>query len=406
VKVSIEENVMPVVYTAFTPGGLQVAVIPPPPPYSIAGQFPLWAGQPTNEIGFISSTTLSAAIVAYPSTTPTPVGTSPAGVLPLINGRYWDVNWSPSGNRIAYVYSTDTRLDIFVANADGSNAVCLTRQELTLGLYNILPAWSPDGNYLAFISGSGSFGYSVFVAQSDGNGETIKVAEQPPGDGFIFPFWSEDGQYLAFRHVMSNAFKMVSTASTSGTTAPTENPPLLNFNASVSPRWGRVWSSTSAEAYMSSFNATIGAFTVTVSGSAIPAPGLFPRWQITSAISFAAAPPVCAMNFSASRSIRSRPDVNSGFRSGDTSTTVPSRGLASYTASGYDSDGNPNTTNEIWVLGDYIDTTGAMQRGWALVAYTDSGVPQSAIGAGDLTCVTTQLPQYRFKYQSGMCQGL
>ena len=49
-------------------------------------------------------------------------------------------SWSPDGRRIAFVRNTDTRADIYVVNADGTERVRLTNHPRS----ETSPVWSPD----------------------------------------------------------------------------------------------------------------------------------------------------------------------------------------------------------------------------------------------------------------------
>jgi TolB protein len=57
-------------------------------------------------------------------------------------------DWSPNGLHIAYEVTSGSSAEIWVIDANGSNARAIT----TSGTYDARPDWSDDGNHLAFVS--------------------------------------------------------------------------------------------------------------------------------------------------------------------------------------------------------------------------------------------------------------
>jgi TolB protein len=109
----------------------------------------------------------------------------------------FDPTWSPDGRRIAYRFQEGTdymATDIYVANADGSDATNLTR---SAGTVDWGPAWSPDGSTIAWNSDRDDPGGGVlhgFLMRPDGSGAT-----RIPADVWIeYPAWSPDGARIAF----------------------------------------------------------------------------------------------------------------------------------------------------------------------------------------------------------------
>jgi Tol biopolymer transport system component len=87
--------------------------------------------------------------------------------------------WSPDGRRLAFV-DRASRSDVYVVNADGSDA-----QALTSGPGNSLsPRWSPDGKSIAFerLRGNSS---QVYTVRADGAGEKQLTHEGKNGG----PVW-------------------------------------------------------------------------------------------------------------------------------------------------------------------------------------------------------------------------
>ncbi len=119
--------------------------------------------------------------------------------------------WSPDGTKIAFASRRDSLfLEIYVMNADGSNAVRLTNNATT---EDFEPAWSPDGTRLAFtaVYTSGILhddlsspppvptahnGADVFVVNADGSNLTKLTTNS--GTASWGPTWSPDGSRIAF----------------------------------------------------------------------------------------------------------------------------------------------------------------------------------------------------------------
>ena len=104
--------------------------------------------------------------------------------------------WSPDGSRIAFVSERSGGAQIYVANADGSDARRVTFQ----GTHNTDPAWSPDGKHIAFVSRQGVF--DVFVVRLEDNKITRITQGMRDNED---PTWSPDGHYLAFSSTRTGA---------------------------------------------------------------------------------------------------------------------------------------------------------------------------------------------------------
>jgi plastocyanin len=111
-----------------------------------------------------------------------------SGLRMLRDGGF-DAAWSPDGRKIAFT-ATTSQHDIWVMNADGSQARRLTSHEA----YDRSPTWSPDGRRIAF-SSDRQDDYQIYVMNSDGSGVT-RLTSQPFGTHD--PAWSPDDGKIAF----------------------------------------------------------------------------------------------------------------------------------------------------------------------------------------------------------------
>ena len=97
------------------------------------------------------------------------------------DGRDISPVWSPDGSRIAFGFSQHDHWEIYVMNADGSNRVRLTQEELFAKPppNNVSPAWSPDGAKIAFLSDRRGK-WELYVMNADGSNQRPMF---PMGEG-------------------------------------------------------------------------------------------------------------------------------------------------------------------------------------------------------------------------------
>jgi hypothetical protein len=95
-------------------------------------------------------------------------------------------------HKIVYETNRDGNWELYLCNADGSNAVNLTK---TPDVDELYPKPSPDGSKICFIADEGKGDAKVrniYYMKSDGTGR-IKIAENGRE-----PCWSADGKHIAY----------------------------------------------------------------------------------------------------------------------------------------------------------------------------------------------------------------
>lgn len=104
--------------------------------------------------------------------------------------------FSPDGKTIAFHADNEGARDIWVMNADGSNARQLTTTSASTTIHNYLPSWSPDGRiiFLAERPIAQTIRTDIRVINPDGSNEVTLFAEVAHGGPFI---WSPDGTRVA-----------------------------------------------------------------------------------------------------------------------------------------------------------------------------------------------------------------
>jgi len=94
--------------------------------------------------------------------------------------------YSPDGQRIAFVSSRSGVREVWVCRQDGSNPQMLT----SLGGVSVQPRWSPDGTRILI-----SFRGDIYVVDSSGGIPQRLTSEPVAGSA---PNWSRDGKWIYF----------------------------------------------------------------------------------------------------------------------------------------------------------------------------------------------------------------
>jgi TolB protein len=107
--------------------------------------------------------------------------------------------WSPDMQSIVFRRVIgEMNSEVFVANADGSNARNLTNHPAFDGW----PAWSPDGTLIAFASNRNGR-YQIFIMKPDGT--DVRLVANTEGRATV-PRWSPDGKTIYFTNCVAKDY--------------------------------------------------------------------------------------------------------------------------------------------------------------------------------------------------------
>ena len=118
------------------------------------------------------------------------------GSRPVTVGRGADnvsPSFSPDGRRLAFTSGRSGHPEVYIADADGTNADLLTPFDFGDRAYRSNPAWSPDGRAVAYQSQIEGRFQVMTIALRD------RAVKQHTSDGANEdPSWAPDGRHLAF----------------------------------------------------------------------------------------------------------------------------------------------------------------------------------------------------------------
>jgi hypothetical protein len=105
--------------------------------------------------------------------------------------------WSPDGTRIAYVEEQEGDDELWVVDADGTDASRIDLSGLEGDVAN--PQWSPDGRWIAFDGpGMGLDGRDVFVVGASGGVPEVVAGGDDKSTQMTHPNWAPDGSAVVF----------------------------------------------------------------------------------------------------------------------------------------------------------------------------------------------------------------
>jgi len=112
--------------------------------------------------------------------------------VPLIRSTRHDgyPRYSPDGKAIAFMSSRTGTFEVWLADADGTNA----RQLTHLGRRTGYAAWSPDGRQLTFASNS-TGRFQIYTISTGGGAPHQLTSDNSEN---LFPAWSRSGNWIFF----------------------------------------------------------------------------------------------------------------------------------------------------------------------------------------------------------------
>ena len=142
--------------------------------------------------------------------------------------------FSPDGRRLAFDSTRSGAPEIWISDADGSNAFVVTSFG---GPSTGSPQWSPDGRWVAFDSGADG-GFNIYVVAAEG-GPMRKVATGRTESAT--PSWSTDGRWLYFTSKVDGTVQIFRVRPEGGTATQVTRQGGYAPHASPDGRWIYYW---------------------------------------------------------------------------------------------------------------------------------------------------------------------
>lgn len=111
--------------------------------------------------------------------------------------------WSPKGDKIAWFSDKNGEYELVVSDQDGGNQKYYALPDPT---FYFQPDWSPDGNYIAYSDTD----YSIWVIDlRSGNTEKIATDNYAHPNRTMNPVWSPDSKWIAYPKQLKSHYKAI-----------------------------------------------------------------------------------------------------------------------------------------------------------------------------------------------------
>ena len=136
------------------------------------------------------------------------------GRAPLVQSTRWESNpqFAPDGGRIAFASDRSGNPEVWISDADGTNALQLTD---FAGAVVSMPRWSPDGARIAFDARTDE-GADIYTIDANG-GKPRRLTEDPADD--LAPSWSQDSTTVYFSSNRTGVWEVWQIPATGGRAA-------------------------------------------------------------------------------------------------------------------------------------------------------------------------------------------
>ena len=158
---------------------------------SVGVDYPAWSPDGRQIVASMSGDCASGTTCKYDIFVMNADGSNAINLTNTPTASEWVPAWSPDGQKIAFSSDRDGDSEVYVMDKDGSNVVQLTNNKG----YDGTPRWSPDGKKIAFETDRDGGDWDIYTMNPDGSGPTALTSNSTSDFGEA---WSPDGNWLVY----------------------------------------------------------------------------------------------------------------------------------------------------------------------------------------------------------------